>query len=243
MDIKRLAVPIIGAALVGGAVAGVGLTAFAASDSTTTTAPAGDHGPGGFGGGVQGTVTAVNGSTITVTSADGGTYTIDDSSASVQKYVDGAMTTVTGSGIAVGDTVMVNGSITTATMTAKDIRDGDFPKPTPPAATGKVTAVNGTTITLSGMAMPTTKGAKPTETTYTVDVSGATITKVAQPAAKGDKPTETTISASGIAVGDMLMVEGTVSGTSVTATKVTDGAGMSGFGGRGRGPAPAASGS
>lgn len=243
MDIKRLAVPLLGAALVGGAVAGAGLTAMAAgSTSPVQATSAHPGGPGGFGGGVMGTVTAVNGSTISVTGKDGGTYTIDAAGSSVEKYANGSSSTVDASSIAVGDTVMVNGSITTATMTAKSIRDG-FPESTPPAAVGKVTAVNGTTITLSGMARPATKGAAPVATTYTIDASSATITKLSAPTAKGAKPTEATISASNIAVGDMLMVEGTANGSSITATSITDDAGF-GMGGKGRGgPPPTASGS
>jgi hypothetical protein len=238
MDIKRLAVPLLGAALIGGAAAGVGLTAFAASDSSTTTSTssgqatvAGDHGPGGFGGGVEGTVTAVSGSSITVSGKNGATYTVDDSSASVEKYANGASATSNASSIAVGDTVMIDGSITTASLTAKSIRD-DFPAPTPPAAMGKVTAVSGSTITISGMARPTTAGTKPTETTYTVDASSATVTKIAAPAAKG-APTTSTISVSDISVGDMISVEGTANGTSITATTITDGVGFGMGGGRG----------
>jgi len=235
---KRILVPLIGAALVGGAVAGVGFTALAASDSGTSAAGAGLMRPGaGFGPGVMGTVTAVNGSSITV-SANGGVYTIDASGATVEKYSGSTSASVGVAGIAVGDTVSIAGTITSADLTAKDIRDGNPPKPTPPTAMGKVTAVSGSTITLSGFAMPTTKGAKPASTTYTVDVSNATITKVTAPAAKGDKPTSATISASQVAVGDFLSVDGTANGTSITATTVTDGAS---FGmGRGGGKKPQA---
>jgi len=228
---KRILVPIIGAALIGGAVAGVGLTTFAATDSTSAPVASAMH--AGFGPGVMGTVTAVSGSSITV-SAKGGVYTIDASGATVEKYSGSTSSSVGVAGIAVGDTVSIAGTITSASMTAKDIRDGNPPKPVMPAAVGKVTAVSGSTITLSGFAMPTTKGAKPTTTTYTVDTSNATITKVTPPAANGDTPTSATISASQITVGDMLMVDGTASGTSITATTITDGAsfGMGRGGGR-----------
>ncbi len=85
---------------------------------------------------------------------------------------------------------------------------------TPPAAAGMVTAVNGTTITLTDMK---------SNTTYTVDASNATITKMAKPTTQGAKPVSTTITVSGIAVGDMLRVQGTVNGTTITATKIEDG--------------------
>lgn len=78
----------------------------------------------GFGHGTMGTVSAINGTTITVTGKDGGTYTVDASSATVRK--SGNSSTV--ANIQVGDTVFVNGTITTASMTAKSIDDG---MPTP----------------------------------------------------------------------------------------------------------------
>src|SRR5262249_13869277 len=94
---------------------------------------------------------------------------------------------------------------------------------TPPAAAGDVTAVNGNTLTVTD---------KKTGTSFSVDVSNATITKVT-PGSNGTAPTKATITASGVAVGDMVMVQGTVSGTTITATEVTDG--MMPFGGRGFG--------
>jgi riboflavin synthase alpha subunit len=88
----------------------------------------GPGGHGGFGGGTMGTVIAVNGTTLTVTAKDGGTYTVDASSATVKD--SGAASTV--SSIAVGDTVMIQGKVTTASMTATNIEDG---VPTPPTST------------------------------------------------------------------------------------------------------------
>jgi Domain of unknown function (DUF5666) len=107
---------------------------------------------------------------------------------------------------------------------------------TPPAAVGKVTAINGDSITLSSMKGTTTM-------TYTVDATNATITKSSAPVAPtsgsttGTRPAPTTITVSQVAVGDTLVVQGTVSGTNITATKIEDGM-FGGFGGRGgmRGP-------
>ncbi len=93
-----------------------------------------------------------------------------------------------------------------------------------PAVTGTVTAVNGTSITLSGFAplaftpgsTPLTKPAvKPTPTTFTVDASNATVSR-------GFGTSTTAIAVSAIATGDRLAVFGTLSGTSVTATKISD---------------------
>jgi hypothetical protein len=97
---------------------------------------------------------------------------------------------------------------------------------TPPAAVGVVSAVSGTVITLTD---------KKTNTTYTIDAATATITKHTKPATQGAAPTNTTITASQISVGDMIAVQGTVSGSTITATKIEDGLGgrMGGFGGHG----------
>lgn len=91
-------------------------------------------GPGGFGRhgrmggpGAMGTVTSVNGNTITLTDRDGGIYTVDASSANIR--ANGATSTLTT--VKVGDKLVVHGKISTASMTAQDIEDG---LPTPPAA-------------------------------------------------------------------------------------------------------------
>jgi hypothetical protein len=92
-----------------------------------------------------------------------------------------------------------------------------------PAASGSVTAVSGNTITVTD---------KRTNTSFTVDLSSAVISKITPPVAgTKTKPTSTTISASAIAVGDMVTVEGTISGSNIVATKVLDGMfGFRGFG-------------
>lgn len=107
---------------------------------------------------------------------------------------------------------------------------------TPPAAVGKVTAVNGDSITLTDLK---------NSTTYTVDATNATITertKPTTPSTAGTRPAPATISVSQVAVGDMLAVQGTVNGTTITATKIEDGiyamgatggGRMGGFGGHG----------
>jgi hypothetical protein len=78
-----------------------------------------------------------------------------------------------------------------------------------PAAFGTVSAVSGNIITL-------TSKMKNATTTYSVDATNAIITK-------GIGKSTTTITASGITVGDRLVVQGTVSGTSITATSIRDG--------------------
>lgn len=248
MTIKALTVPLLGAALIGGAITGVGVTAFAqsATPSRTPTSEMARVAMPFAGAGVSGTVSAVSGSTITLTAKDGGIYTIDASGATVTKYANGTTTTVGVSGITVGDVITVNGTIKTANMTAKTIRDGAPAKPAMPVAVGKVTAVNGSTITLSGVVRPmpmmenapsTTLGeGKLATITYTVDASGATITKITASATKGAKPTTSTITVSQIALGDMLSVQGTANGSAITATAITDTQGFSmGMRGLGKG--------
>jgi hypothetical protein len=87
-----------------------------------------------------------------------------------------------------------------------------------PGVGGTVTAVSGNTITVTGM----------DGKTYTIDASGAAITK------------DMTVGVSDIKVGDTIGAQGTVNGTSVTATNIHDGKmpmmGGKGFGhGRGHG--------
>jgi hypothetical protein len=76
-----------------------------------------------------------------------------------------------------------------------------------PGVFGKVTAIDGTTLSVLGGGRPST-----TQTTYTVNAANATVLKNA-----------TTSSVGAIAVGDSVMVQGTVSGATVTATRIFDG--------------------
>jgi len=236
---KGLIVSAVGSVVLGSLL--IGSVAFA-QNVTPTTPQGGQHGgPGGWGGrggagigripAVFGTVSAVSGTTLTVTSkvpqrpnpAQGNTsgttpvattYTVDASSATVMK--DNATSSV--STIAVGDTVMVQGTVSGTSVTAKTIRDGVVPmgkgpgqRPQSgpaiqgngqPVVGGSVTVVNGSTLTIA-----TAQG----NVTYTVDASSATVNK-----------SNATSSVSAIAVGDKVVVQGTVNGTSVTASTVID---------------------
>ena len=86
----------------------------------------GKGGPGrhGRGHGVMGTVSAVNGSTITVSSKDGTSYTVEAGSATVKRIVDGALADVL-----VGDRIGVHGTVSGATVTAQQIMDDVPEKP------------------------------------------------------------------------------------------------------------------
>ena len=106
-----------------------------------------------------------------------------------------------------------------------------------PGIFGTVTAVNGTTLTVSSRGFgrgewatttptttPTAPKTAPAPVIYTVDASGATVMK-----------NNATSTISAIAVNDMVRVTGTVNGTNVTATKISDGVVPGMNGGRGVG--------
>lgn len=80
----------------------------------------------------------------------------------------------------------------------------------PPGVVGTVSSISGTTLTVQSMAF----GQNTSATTYTVDASSATVTK-----------NNISASLSDISVGDMVMVEGTVSGANIAATSIHDGLG------------------
>jgi hypothetical protein len=84
----------------------------------------------------------------------------------------------------------------------------------PPGVFGTVSAVSGTTLTVTAKMHPygTSTAATASSTVYTVDASNAQVMK---------NGTSSTVSA--IAAGDMVMVQGTVNGTNVTATVIRDG--------------------
>jgi hypothetical protein len=177
--------------------------------------------------GVFGTVASVNGNTLTVTSRGWSgkstsatptptavaptTYTVDATNATVTK--NGTASSV--SGIAIGDTVMVQGTVSGTSITATAIRDGvpaahapGAPKPSPviqgngePVIAGTITAINGGVLTVSNKS----------NVTYTVDATSATISI---------KNAKSTLGS--VAVGNSVVIQGTVNGTSVTATSVVD---------------------
>lgn len=168
----------------------------------------------GRGRGVLGTVASVNGATLTVISKvrqNGGTtttYTVDATNATVTK--NGTNASV--SGILVGDTVSISGTISGTSITAKFIRDGvgmgQRKAATPiiqgnglPVVGGNVTAINGSVLTVTNKS----------NVTYTVDVTNATIMKAAATSTIGN-----------VNVGDAVIVQGTVNGTSITASSVID---------------------
>jgi len=170
--------------------------------------------------GVFGTVASINGTTLTVTStprpnmrtavpataATLTTYTVDASSATVTK--NGAASSV--SAIATGDKIMVQGTVTGTNVVAKTIRDGvGVGQGQPviqgngqPVIAGSVTAISGNIISITNKS----------NVTYTVDATNAKFVE--------NGITSPTIS--NVAVGDNLVIQGTVNGSAVTASSIID---------------------
>lgn len=83
-----------------------------------------------------------------------------------------------------------------------------------PTAGGEVTAISGNIITIKDQR---------TGTVYTVDASSATLQKFATGTDQTQPPATTAITIADIKVGDHVQVQGTISGTNIVATKITDG--------------------
>jgi hypothetical protein len=189
--------------------------------------------------GVSGKVTGVNGSTITVSGRQGlassttaVVYTVNATNAIVHK--NNATTTV--SSIVVGDTILVQGTVTGNNVVATFISDGAFGRMMgsfgdntsrgangrndnngrpnvasstmqkvigngQPIVAGTVSAISGNSLTVSTAS----------NVTYTVDTSGAKFMKGSA-----------SVTVSNVVIGDKVMVQGTMNGTSVIATTVID---------------------
>ena len=183
---------------------------------------------------VVGQVTSVSGNTITITSKQGfdrkdntnttitpvvttTTFTVDATNAKIEK--GGATGTI--ASIVVGDTIMVQGTTTGTNVVATNIRDGitrgqDQNKGTNngngqipvsmqgnglPIVAGSVSSITGNSIVITNKS----------NVTYNIDATTAKIVK---------GPTAATIT--NIAVGDQVLVQGTINGNSVSATSIYD---------------------
>lgn len=178
--------------------------------------------------GVFGTVTAINGNIISVSGKllKSGTSTSNSTSTNVIYAVDATNAkiiknnaTSSISSVLVNDTVRVQGTVSGTNVSATIIHDGaimngrmgDVGRKNNgvdaivgdgnPIVGGKVTALSGNSITIKNAS----------NVTYTVDATNAKIVKQGA-----------TSTISSILVGDNLMVQGPVSGSSITATFVRD---------------------
>ena len=180
--------------------------------------------------GIMGMVSAKDGTTLTVESRGLGrenattTYTVDASSATVFKNA----ATSSLENVSVGDRIVVAGTISGTSVTATTIHDGvgfragvrageqmekmrakvkgtsTMPQAIikgngQPVVGGDITAIDGSSLTIKNAS----------DVTYAVDASNATTVKG-----------RATSSVSALAVGDHVVVQGAVSGTSVTASSL-----------------------
>ena len=213
MQNKKIILPLFAVALLGGA-ATAGIVSLASAQTTTastSSTSASDH----MGRGVAGTITAVNGDTITLTGKDGTTYTVNAASAKISKT-----STIDVTGLSVGDTLMVGGTVNGSSVTATNIMDGAMPTGGmggdrgPGGFGGKGPGVMGTVTSVSGSTLTVTEKSG---TVYTVDATSAKVMK----GTAGSKPAASTLSS--VAVGDTVGIRGTVTGQNVVATDVMDG--------------------
>jgi hypothetical protein len=233
---KRITIPLAALALMLTAGGGLAVAAHADTSTTAATTQSTDQGPGGTHTppAAVGTVTAVDGNTVTLTDKKSGTtYTIDVSSATITKrsaptasssttgttstgtsrtWTPPTETTITASDIAVGDTLMVQGTVSGTTITATKVEDGvggfGGHGGGMGGPDGRGPGVQGTVTAVNGNTITVTGK---NGTTYTIDGSSSKVTKME------------TISVSDIQVGDIIGAQGTVSGDSVTATHIMDG--------------------
>lgn len=228
---KQMKVAIASSIIIG--VLTVGGTAFA---DTNTQQQGRGNGAWGRGGmmrhmpGVFGTVDSISGSTLTVTSKappkrdddtnapafTSQTYTVDASNAKIMKEREESSL----SAIAVGDTVMIEGTVNGTSITANVIHDGvpprgERPEGAPsqerqmgamvqgngqPVVGGSISSINGSTFTITNKS----------NASFTIDASAATVIKE-----------HATSTVSNLAVGDNVVVQGAVNGSSVSAASVT----------------------
>jgi hypothetical protein len=194
--------------------------------------------------GVFGTVSAVSGNIITVTSTHRmgprpttgslGSSTTGDATASTTPIsttytVDATNATITKNNvagtigsIAVGDTIMAQGTLTGTNLVATTVRDGVMTRtpgvngqsgktPTPmtspitgngqPVIAGIISSISGNSVVITNKS----------NVTYTVDVTNAKIVQG-----------QSTVTVSNLAVGDNVFIQGTINGNSVTASSVID---------------------
>lgn len=162
---------------------------------------------------ITGKVTAVSGNTITILNKQGDsdkTLTVDAATAKILR----GNREMTISNIAVGDPLVIQGTTNGTKVTATVIRDGkmDAGKNMPknqapdkiqgngqPVVAGKITVISGSAITITNVS----------NVTYSVDAANTKILKG-----------KDTVALSDLKVGDSVIVQGVINGTSVTASTI-----------------------
>jgi hypothetical protein len=167
---------------------------------------------------VVGKISAISGNILTVisknkNSADASTtFTVDVTNAKILR----GNTTITISNIAVGDTVVVQGTVTGTNVLATTVRDGKVGNGNEgdnnqallqiqgngqPIVAGTISVINGSTITITNSS----------NVTYTIDTTNAKIIQ-----------RKNIILLSGVKIGDSIIVQGAVNGTSIVASTIID---------------------
>lgn len=171
---------------------------------------------------VVGKVTAINGNILTInrkqesdnnSSVSAAEFTVDAANAKILR----GETVIAVSNIAVGDNIVVQGTLTGTKVVATLIRDGKMGNGSnnqgdnnqallqikgngQPIIAGTVSVINGSMLTVANASV-----------TYSVDATNAKIVQG-----------KNTILLSGVKIGDSVIIQGTVSGTSVTASTIID---------------------
>lgn len=150
-----------------------------------------------------GEVVAVSGATITI-SAEPNTYTVDVSSAT---FNGGASL----ASVVVGDKIATMGTLSGTTITASSVWVSKYSAGTANmvSVVGKVTAINGNTITVTGSCPQCVRGGGGSYETYSVDATNATIV------VKGGNGT-----IADIAIDNQVTAMGKVSGTTIIASRI-----------------------
>ncbi len=167
--------------------------------------------------GIVGTVKSITGTVIIVTGMDKKEYTVDASKATVMKAgsdTASTPTTITVGNIAIGDTLMIKGTLTNLNMVATNIFDGKMPVKhemmnSKKGIAGTVKSITGAVIIVTGV----------DGKDYTVDASKATVMK----ASTTPNVNPTIVTLANIVVGDTIMVRGTLSNLNMSATNIFDG--------------------
>lgn len=205
---------------------GAGALPALAAASTDTTSVVTEGRPSGRGmgmmergaPGVAGVVTAKSGTVLSLTDGRSGTvYTVETSGATFSNA--GAASTL--ADIAVGDRVMIEGTVSGTGVTATTVHEGGMMRggrggmmgnasssPMAAIAGDGKPVVMGTVASVSGASFTLTNNAG----TYTIDASNAKVVK----------PGVTSATIGNVAVGDVVTVQGAITGTAVVASSVID---------------------
>lgn len=198
---------LVGFMVLGGAIVGYAQLSMAGENNMGSGLMRGMMGGRAMGDGIHGTITAINGSSLTV-DVDGTAYKVNVDGAEFHTFADGKMFDISQGELAVGDSIGVRGEVDGITVEADHVMEGDMKfgerggmrgeMHGGRGVIGEVTKVDGTTITVEG------RNGK----TYTVNATEAEVLRTI----KGF--------VSDIKEGSRIGVHGDVDGTTVTVERI-----------------------